>query len=45
LIVSQKNSCAIWSADWKEMPAGITPDFRQTMSSLEPDLKAYEGPV
>ena len=42
LIVSQQNSCMDCSRDWKDA-AGSTPDFCQTMSSLEPDLEAQGG--
>ena len=42
LIVSQQNSCVDDSRDWKDA-AGSTPDFCQTMSSLEPDLEAQGG--
>ena len=42
LIVSQQNSCMDCSCDWKDA-AGSTPDFCQTMSSLEPDLQAQGG--
>ena len=46
LIVSQQNSCIGCSGGWKEVSAGPTPDFYFVRRYLlEPDLKAYEGPV